>query len=83
MSEWVNTGVRMNVDDRDFDNFAYFRTTKKNCKEQALAKLLLIYLQNVYCNGIEVKTESLKGGTAKVEITLSGLEFDASEGDDE
>ena len=83
MSEWVNTGVRMNVDNQDFENFAYFRTTKKSRKQQALEKLLLIYLQNIYCDGVEVKTKELKGRTAKIEITLSGLEFDASEGDDE
>lgn len=81
MSVWVNTGIRMNVDGEPrVENYAYFRTHKDSQKSQALAKLLQIYIQNIYLDNFSIKIKEIEKNTAKVELILEGLEFDIEEG---
>lgn len=83
MGAWVNTGVRMNIDgDPRVENYAYFRTHKDSQEKEALASILEIYLQNLYFDGCAVEVKEIKNGDAKVEITLTGLEFDVARTDE-
>lgn len=84
MGDWVNTGIRMNIDgDPRVENYAYFRTHKNSQKSQALENLLGIYLQNIYLDGCAIEVKKIDNDGAKVEITLTGLEFDLAEQNDE